>query len=443
MPPAIRVQNISKKYRLGQTHTGSVRDLVNSAAARLFRRQSTSPSATNPPVEDTSRVDENGDFWALKDVSFEVNPGEVVGIIGRNGAGKSTLLKILSQIVVPTSGRIQINGRIASLLEVGTGFHPELTGRENVYMNGTILGMTKREITRRFDEIIDFAGVEQFVDTPVKRYSSGMTVRLGFAVAAHLDPEILVVDEVLAVGDVEFQRRCLNKMEDAAHSGKTVLFVGGTPLYLKALLRGLCEGPPPDWEFREAIEREVQETGVAALHERLRLVDPLAAAKLHPHDMRRIIRALEVNRLTGRPLSHLQTQFEEMADESQGRVFGLEWPRPELHERIERRVVSMFEQGLVEEVERLCREHSALSRTASQAVGYREVLEFLRGARSLDETIALVQARTRQFARRQETWFRGLTECRRVAMREAEDPSETARRILVGATATDSSSDAL
>jgi tRNA dimethylallyltransferase len=225
--------------------------------------------------------------------------------------------------------------------------------------------------------------------------------------------------------------------------GKTVLFVGGTPLYLKALLRGLCEGPPPDWEFREAIEREVQETGVAALHERLRLVDPLAAAKLHPHDKRRIIRALEVNRLTGRPLSHLQTQFDETADESQGRVFGLEWPRPELHERIERRVVSMFEQGLVEEVERLCREHSALSRTASQAVGYREVLEFLRGARSLDETIALVQARTRQFARRQETWFRGLTECRRVAMREAEDPSETARRILVGATATDSSSDAL
>lgn len=228
------------------------------------------------------------------------------------------------------------------------------------------------------------------------------------------------------------------RVADVQARGKTALFVGGTPLYLKALLRGLCEGPPPDWEFRHSIEREVVETGVEALHERLRMVDPLAAAKLHPHDRRRIIRALEVNRLTGRPLSHLQTQFEELAQDANNRVFGLEWPRAVLHERIERRVVSMFELGLVEEVNLLKEKHAALSRTAAQAVGYREVLEFLEGARSLDETIVLVQARTRQFARRQETWFRGLEECRRVAMRDEEAPCDTARRIIAGATATDS-----
>jgi lipopolysaccharide transport system ATP-binding protein len=165
-------------------------------------------------------------FWALKDISFEVKQGEVLGFIGRNGAGKSTLLKILSQITEPTSGRIAIHGRVASLLEVGTGFHPELSGRENIYMNGTILGMTRREIDAKLDEIIDFSGVEKFIDTPVKFYSSGMKVRLGFSVAAHLDPEILIIDEVLAVGDFEFQKKCLGKMEDVSRNqGRTVLFV--------------------------------------------------------------------------------------------------------------------------------------------------------------------------------------------------------------------------
>src|SRR5262249_28346776 len=164
-------------------------------------------------------------FWALKDVSFDVKKGEVVGIIGRNGAGKSTLLKVLSRITEPTTGRVRIRGRVASLLEVGTGFHPELTGRENVYLNGAILGMTREEIKRKFDEIVAFAEIEKFLDTPVKRYSSGMYVRLAFAVAAHLEPEILIVDEVLAVGDFEFQRRCLGKMNAVAHSGRTVLFV--------------------------------------------------------------------------------------------------------------------------------------------------------------------------------------------------------------------------
>lgn len=184
-----------------------------------------------------SRFGEEDDsvFWALKDVSFEVKEGEVLGIIGRNGAGKSTLLKILSQITDPTSGRIEINGRVASLLEVGTGFHPELSGRENIYMNGTILGMTRREIDSKLDEIIDFSGIEKFIDTAVKFYSSGMKVRLGFSVAAHLDPEILIIDEVLAVGDFEFQAKCLGKMKDVSNQGRTVLFVSHNLEAVKSL----------------------------------------------------------------------------------------------------------------------------------------------------------------------------------------------------------------
>ncbi|MDF1845445.1 MAG: ABC transporter ATP-binding protein, partial [Rubripirellula sp.] len=182
--------------------------------------------------------------WALRDITFNVNQGEVVGIIGHNGAGKSTLLKVLSRITDPTSGRAVIRGRVSSLLEVGTGFHPELTGRENVYMNGTILGMTKREIDSKFDEIVDFSGVEKFLDTPVKRYSSGMKVRLAFAVAAHLDPEILIIDEVLAVGDIGFQRKCVGRMQDVAQSGRTVLFVSHNAVALRSLCsRGiLLEG---------------------------------------------------------------------------------------------------------------------------------------------------------------------------------------------------------
>lgn len=216
--------------------------------------------------------------------------------------------------------------------------------------------------------------------------------------------------------------------------GKRVLFVGGTPLYLKALLRGLCEGPPADWDFRRAVEAEIREVGVGALHERLRQVDPLAAAKLHPNDQRRIIRALEVNRLTGRPLSHLQTQFDELAAEADCRVVTLEWPRSELHGRIERRVEQMFATGLVDEVRGLRARYARWSRKALQAVGYAEVLEHLDGRSDLPTTVERVQARTRQFARRQETWFRSLSECRRWPLSEQDGAlppaDELARRIF-------------
>ncbi len=220
---AIKVENISKAYRIGlkeQRH-----DTLGAAMAAWVR----SPLRNFKKLKSLSNFNNHDDadiFWALRDISFEVRKGEVLGIIGKNGAGKSTLLKILSRITEPTSGRIEIYGRVASLLEVGTGFNPELTGRENVYLNGTILGMTKKEIDVKFDEIIAFSGVEKFIDTPVKRYSSGMKVRLAFSVAAHLDPEILIIDEVLAVGDAEFQKKCLGKMQDlSGKQGRTVLFV--------------------------------------------------------------------------------------------------------------------------------------------------------------------------------------------------------------------------
>jgi lipopolysaccharide transport system ATP-binding protein len=225
---AISVEGLGKMYRL--SHKGrrpdSFREAITSAVLGPFRR-----------LRELSGRDESlEEFWALKDVSFEVQPGEVVGIIGRNGAGKSTLLKVLSRIVEPTEGRAILRGRVASLLEVGTGFHPELSGRENIYLNGSILGMKKREIDSKFDEIVSFAEVEKFLDTPVKRYSSGMYVRLAFAVAAHLEPEILIVDEVLAVGDAEFQKKCLGKMQDVASgSGRTVLFVSHNILALASL----------------------------------------------------------------------------------------------------------------------------------------------------------------------------------------------------------------
>lgn len=210
MKPIIEVENLGKCYRLGRVGARSLRDELQNLRLRARGQL---------PKEDAR------DFWALKDVSFTVNEGEVLGIIGRNGAGKSTLLKLLSRITEPTTGRAILRGRVASLLEVGTGFHPELSGRENIFLNGAILGMTRREVAAKLDEIIDFAGIEKFLDTPVKRYSSGMYVRLAFAVAAHLEPEILIVDEVLAVGDAEFQRKCLGKMKDVSRGGRTVLFV--------------------------------------------------------------------------------------------------------------------------------------------------------------------------------------------------------------------------
>jgi len=210
--PVISVHGLGKRYTLGSARHDTLRDQLVDAASSLLRSN--------------ARQAEETSFWALKDVSFDVQPGEVIGVIGRNGAGKSTLLKVLSQITEPTEGEIRIRGRLASLLEVGTGFHPELTGRENIFLNGVILGMTQAEIRKKFDEIVAFSEVEKFLDTPVKRYSSGMYVRLAFAVAAHLEPEILVVDEVLAVGDAQFQNKCLGKMQDVAQKqGRTVLFV--------------------------------------------------------------------------------------------------------------------------------------------------------------------------------------------------------------------------
>lgn len=221
---AILVENLSKQYRIGSepARYRTLRDtLVGAFKAPLSRLRGELPTA-------------NTTIWALKDISFNVKRGQVMGIIGRNGAGKSTLLKILSRVTEPTRGEVTIQGRVGSLLEVGTGFHPELTGRENIYLNGAILGMKRAEIERKFDEIVDFSGVEKFIDTPVKRYSSGMYLRLAFSVAAHLEPEILVVDEVLAVGDAEFQRKCLGKMDDVAKAGRTVLFVSHN---MSAILR--------------------------------------------------------------------------------------------------------------------------------------------------------------------------------------------------------------
>jgi len=266
MPPAIRVDGLSKLYQVGARQQGykTLRESIADAFWAPFRslsrweragvragqksevRGQGSGARSQEPAaksqESGAKSQEPGarlsgeNFWALKDVSFEVQPGEVVGIIGRNGAGKSTLLKILSRITEPTSGRIELRGRVGSLLEVGTGFHPELTGRENIYMNGSILGMSRREIQRKFDEIVAFAEIDDFLDTPVKRYSSGMYVRLAFAVAAHLEPEILIVDEVLAVGDAAFQQKSLGKMRAVARAGRTVLFVS----HNMAAIESLC-----------------------------------------------------------------------------------------------------------------------------------------------------------------------------------------------------------
>jgi lipopolysaccharide transport system ATP-binding protein len=226
--PLINARGVSMRYRIGAVvrPPDSLREALAGMVRAPWRRMRSLGM----------RVEEAESFWALDDVSFDVSQGEVVGLLGRNGAGKSTTLKVLSRITEPTRGRIELRGRVASLLEVGTGFHAELTGRENVYMNGTILGMRRREVTAKFDEIVAFSEIEKFIDTPVKRYSSGMYVRLAFAVAAHLEPEILVVDEVLAVGDAEFQNKCLGKMNDVAHSGRTVLFVS----HNMASMRALC-----------------------------------------------------------------------------------------------------------------------------------------------------------------------------------------------------------
>ena len=231
MTIAIKIEGLSKKYLIGhqkQERYTALRDVIMHKLRGIGQR-------LRHPLSPNREELEIEEFWALKDINLEVQQGDRVGIIGRNGAGKSTLLKILSRITEPTKGRVCLNGRVASLLEVGTGFHPELTGRENIYLNGAILGMSRAEIKRKFDEIVDFSGVEKFLDTPVKRYSSGMYVRLAFAVAAHLEPEILVVDEVLAVGDAQFQKKCLGKMEEVGKEGRTVLFVSHNMTAIESL----------------------------------------------------------------------------------------------------------------------------------------------------------------------------------------------------------------
>jgi lipopolysaccharide transport system ATP-binding protein len=239
----IRVASLWKQYRYGSISHATLRKDLQSWWARFRGKEDPNlpvdhvPLTKNPKLRTKNEEPRTGDdrFWALRDIFFDARQGEVLGIIGRNGAGKSTLLKIMSRVTTPTRGEIKIKGRVASLLEIGTGFHPELTGGENVFLNGAILGMTKNEIRRKFDEIVAFAEVEKFIDTPVKRYSSGMYVRLAFAVAAHLEPEILLVDEVLAVGDAAFQKKCLGKMRDAGREGRTLFFVSHNMASVKAL----------------------------------------------------------------------------------------------------------------------------------------------------------------------------------------------------------------
>lgn len=246
---AVRIEGLGKKYMLGETHqfTRNFRETLMTLPHVLGRRalrrarQASRKAATTLPgrrgevVDHSQPTHAREEFWALKDINLEIKQGEAIGIIGRNGAGKSTLLKVLSRITAPTLGRAEIHGRVGALLEVGTGMHPELTGRENIYLNGAILGMTRQEINRKFDEIVDFAGVEKFLETPLKRYSSGMRVRLGFSVAAHLEPEILIVDEVLSVGDAEFRKKCLGKMDEVTGEGRTVLFVSHNMQAMKNL----------------------------------------------------------------------------------------------------------------------------------------------------------------------------------------------------------------
>lgn len=238
---AIHVDKLSKRFRLGEisgnysTLRESIADYCGRSLRRFFPKRSLVPNGSEA-IGQKSEQDLSTDFWALREISFDVEPGEIVGVVGRNGAGKSTFLKILSRISPPTSGKVDIRGRVGSLLEVGTGFHPELSGRENIFLNGAILGMSRKKIARDFDAIVDFAEIERFLDTPVKRYSSGMYVRLAFSIATHLEPEVLIVDEVLAVGDTQFQKKCLGRMEQVRRSGRTVLFVS----HNMSAVRNLC-----------------------------------------------------------------------------------------------------------------------------------------------------------------------------------------------------------
>lgn len=301
MPPVIEASHLSKKFKLG-----AVRDQEDSFRALLLNGLKTSWHAFRRARSNGDDGSASTSMWALRDVNFSIDAGDVVGIIGGNGAGKSTLLKILSRITDPTEGYVRLDGRVASLLEVGTGFHPELTGRENIYMNGVMLGMTKAEIHRKFDEIVAFSELEQFLDTPVKHYSSGMYVRLGFAVAAHLDPEILVVDEALAVGDMAFQKKCLGKMGEFGESGRTILFVShNIPAVLGLCQKGIVleQGRVVfEGSARSAVEHYVHKFSPPEPTNETHVVDLLSSPgrlpKYHPW-----LRKLEVFTGDGTPLS--------------------------------------------------------------------------------------------------------------------------------------------
>lgn len=287
---AISIKDLGKSYLVGHNvngpeHYTAMRDVIARNVRNLAR--TTRDMFHGRAIIQGDKVEE---FWALKDISFEVKQGESVGIIGRNGAGKSTLLKILSRITEPTSGRIKIAGRVASLLEVGTGFHPELTGRENIYLNGAILGMTRREINRKFDEIVAFAEVEQFLDTPVKRYSSGMYVRLAFAVAAHLEPEILIVDEVLAVGDAQFQKKCLGKMEAVSKDGRTVLFVS----HNMSAVRELCSRAILLNKGSIELEGPAKEVTDAYLRGPVEEIEVYSGEQVYPEDLKKEFQLLSI-----------------------------------------------------------------------------------------------------------------------------------------------------
>jgi lipopolysaccharide transport system ATP-binding protein len=286
---AVSLEHVSKLYRIGTIGSDSLRETLANGWRRLFGGAGT-------------KVESN-DLWAVDDVSFDVRPGEAVGVIGRNGAGKSTLLKLLSRITEPTRGRILLDGRISSLLEVGTGFHPELTGRENIYLNGSILGMTRAEIRRKYDEIVAFSGVERFLETPVKRYSSGMYVRLAFAVAAHLEPEILIIDEVLAVGDAEFQRKCLGKMSDAATQGRTVLFVS----HNMVAVENLCTRAVYLRQGRVVADGETAQVIATYLHDNVHEHNPFVGGVVELHRSgERLLRRIEL-RCDGQPANLVGT----------------------------------------------------------------------------------------------------------------------------------------
>lgn len=300
--PAISIENLTKVYQLGESHPPAfltLRETISNAVSQTVRKylprkiETHNGTRSEPLRRDT--------LFALNDVSFDVQSGEVVGVVGRNGAGKSTFLKILSRITAPTSGQVRIQGRIGSLLEVGTGFHPELSGRENIYLNGAILGMSRQQIARDFDAIVDFAEIERFLDTPVKRYSSGMYVRLAFAVASHLEPEVLIVDEVLAVGDAQFQRKCLNKMHEVGRQGRTVLFVS----HNMAAIRSLCTKAVLLERGRLALEGTTEDV----VHRYLDDGQAQACSREIPEDAERMtnnsgrIRRVSVTDVRGQPVS--------------------------------------------------------------------------------------------------------------------------------------------